>query len=136
MEFLCKIYKKRTNCLQLNSLLIYYFRYDEIRNVSFERSGGSTRSFDISVLTNNDIGYTFSSIEKNEYQKLYDYFKNKKITVKAQGSGGKGGTLNFDEDEKVDHYLEGKHLLLKLVSLGVATPTGFSIFDSYEELVI
>jgi len=84
-----------------------YLRYDEIRNVSFERSGGSTRSFDISVLTNNDIGYTFSSIEKNEYQKLYDYFKNKKITVKSQGTGGKGGTLNFDEDEKTDHYLEG-----------------------------
>ena len=90
-------------------MITLIFRYDEIRNVSFERSGGSTRSFDISVLTNNDIGYTFSSIEKNEYQKLYDYFKNKKITVKAQGSGGKGGTLNFDEDEKVDHYLEGKN---------------------------
>ena len=89
--------------------IVSIFRYDEIRNVSFERSGGSTRSFDISVLTNNDIGYTFSSIEKNEYQKLYDYFKNKKITVKAQGSGGKGGTLNFDEDDKVDHYLEGKN---------------------------
>jgi len=97
--------------LERGMIFIYkppiYLRYDEIRNVSFERSGGSTRSFDISVLTNNDIGYTFSSIEKNEYQKLYDYFKNKKITVKAQGSGGKGGTLNFDEDEKVDHYLEG-----------------------------
>ena len=91
-------------------MITLIFRYDEIRNVSFERSGGSTRSFDISVLTNNDIGYTFSSIEKNEYQKLYDYFKNKKITVKAQGSGGKGGTLNFDEDDKVDHYLEGKVL--------------------------
>ena len=91
------------------TLIITIFRYDEIRNVSFERSGGSTRSFDISVLTNNDISYTFSSIEKNEYQKLYDYFKNKKITVKAQGSGGKGGTLNFDEDDKVDHYLEGKN---------------------------
>jgi len=97
--------------LERGMIFIYkppiYLRYDEIRNVSFERSGGSTRSFDISVLTNNDIGYTFSSIEKNEYQKLYDYFKNRKITVKAQGSGGKGGTLNFDEDEKVDHYLEG-----------------------------
>merc|ERR1719330_2199147 len=97
--------------LERGMIFIYkppiYLRYDEIRNVSFERSGGSTRSFDISVLTNNDISYTFSSIEKNEYQKLYDYFKNKKITVKAQGSGGKGGTLNFDEDDKVDHYLEG-----------------------------
>merc|ERR1712025_198493 len=25
----------------------------------------------------------------------------------AQGSGGKGGTLNWDDDDKVDHYLEG-----------------------------
>merc|ERR1711956_144140 len=56
---------------------------------------------------------------KNEYQKLYDYFKNKKITVKAQGSGGKGGTLNFDEDEKVDHYLEGvKRVAEELMSDG------------------
>ena len=36
-----------------------FLRYDEIRNVQFERSGGSTRSFDISVTTNNDISYTF-----------------------------------------------------------------------------
>jgi len=55
----------------------------------------------------NDISYTFSSIEKNEYQKLYDYFKSKKVNVKAQGSGGKSGTINWDEDDKVDHYLEG-----------------------------
>jgi len=84
-----------------------YLRYDEIKSVSFERSGGSTRSFDVSVTTKNDISYTFSSIEKNEYQKLYDYFKSKKVNVKAQGSGGKSGTINWDEDDKVDHYLEG-----------------------------
>ena len=84
-----------------------YLRYDEIKSVSFERSGGSTRSFDVSVTTKNDISYTFSSIEKNEYQKLYDYFKSKKVNVKAQGSSGKSGTINWDEDDKVDHYLEG-----------------------------
>merc|ERR1712156_1026984 len=84
-----------------------YLRYDEIKSVSFERSGGPTRSFDVSVTTKNDISYTFSSIEKNEYQKLYDYFKSKKVNVKAQGSGGKSGTIDWDEDDKVDHYLEG-----------------------------
>ena len=87
-----------------------YLRYDEIKFVSFERSGGSTRSFDVSAVTTSDISYTFSSIEKNEYQKLYDYLKSRKVNVKAQGSGGKGGTLNWDDDDKVDHYLEGKFL--------------------------
>jgi len=97
--------------LERGMIFIYkppiYLRYDEIKSVSFERSGGSTRSFDVSVTTKNDISYTFSSIEKNEYQKLYDYFKSKKVNVKAQGSGGKSGTINWDEDDKVDHYLEG-----------------------------
>jgi structure-specific recognition protein 1 len=41
-----------------------YIRYDEVHNVSFERSGGSTRSFDINVSMANDISYTFSSIVK------------------------------------------------------------------------
>ncbi len=84
-----------------------YLRYDEIRSVQFERSGGSTRSFDISVTTKNDISYTFSSIEKNEYGKLYDYMKGKKVKVVTSGKSGPGGSLNWDDDEKVDHYLEG-----------------------------
>jgi structure-specific recognition protein 1 len=83
-----------------------YLRYDEIRNVVFERSGGSTRSFDISVATTNDIMYTFSSIEKNEYGKLYEYMKSKKVMVKTSGKGD-GGTLNWEDEKKVDHYLEG-----------------------------
>ncbi len=44
-----------------------YIRYDEIRAVEFERSGGSTRSFDVNVKLANDIAYTFASIEKGEY---------------------------------------------------------------------
>jgi structure-specific recognition protein 1 len=62
------------------------FRYDDIRSVVFERSGGSTRSFDISVLTLNDITYTFSSIEKGEYGKLYEFIKSKKVSVKTAGN--------------------------------------------------
>ena len=82
-----------------------FLRYDEIKSVVFERSGGST-SFDISVSTKNDISYTFSSIEKNEYGKLYEYLKSKKVNVKTSGKGD-GGTLTWDDDNKVDHYLEG-----------------------------
>ena len=103
-----------------------FLRYDEIKSVVFERSGGSTRSFDISVSTKNDISYTFSSIEKNEYGKLYEFMKSKKVNVKTSGKildfflllwclkffhlyfkgKGDGGTLNWDDDNKVDHYLE------------------------------
>jgi len=81
-----------------------YIRYDEVHFVSFERSGGSTRSFDINVSTSNDMSYTFSSIVKNEYGKLFDFLKSKGIKVKTSGKdGGKSG-LNFDND--VDHHLE------------------------------
>lgn len=83
-----------------------YLRYDEIKSVAFERSGGSTRSFDVSVTTSHDIAYTFSSIEKNEYGKLYEYLKSKKVNVKTTGNKNDEGTLNWDDDDKVDHYLE------------------------------
>ena len=38
-----------------------FLRYDELRSVSFERSGGSTRSFDINAVTRNDIRYGVES---------------------------------------------------------------------------
>ena len=82
-----------------------YIRYDEVRYVSFERSGGSTRSFDINVVTSNEMEFTFSSIEKDEYTRLYEYLKSKKVSVKTagKGAGDSGKTLNFDD---VDHHLE------------------------------
>ena len=83
-----------------------FLRYDEIRSITIERSGGTNRSFDIKVTTIHDISYTFSSIEKNEYEKIYQFLKNKKVNVKSAGKG-KGGTLTWDDDDKVDHYLEG-----------------------------
>ena len=60
-----------------------YIRYDEVRAVAFERSGGSTRSFDINVMTANEINYTFSSIEKGEYGRLYEFLKKKNIKLKT-----------------------------------------------------
>ena len=35
------------------------------------------------VSTRGDTVYTFSSIEKDEYSRLYDFFKAKKIAVKT-----------------------------------------------------
>ena len=83
-----------------------YLRYDEMQRVEFERTGGTSRSFDIKVNTIHDIIYTFSSIEKGEYSRLYDYLKEKKIKVTTSGKTD-GGTLQWDDKEKeIDHHLE------------------------------
>ncbi len=79
-------------------------RYDEVRSVEFERSGGSTRSFDINVSLGNDIAYTFSSIEKGEYGRLYEFLKAKGIKLRTQGVGAGKSGLNWEE-KKVDHHL-------------------------------
>ncbi len=81
-----------------------YIRFDEVRYVHLERSGSSTRSFDVTVTTSHDIAHTFSSIEKGEYGRLYDFLKAKKLNLKVSGSGKSGG-LVFDEQQK-DHHLE------------------------------
>ena len=43
-------------------LSFLYIRYDEMQRVEFERTGGTSRSFDVKVTTIHDITYTFSSI--------------------------------------------------------------------------
>merc|ERR1712080_790520 len=77
--------------------------------VEFERAGGTSRSFDLIVSTKHDVNYTFSSIEKGEYSKLYDYFKSKKVKVTVAGSKMEGGSIKWDdhvEDKGIDHHLE------------------------------
>ena len=56
-------------------------RFDEIHHVNFARSCWSTRSFAIEVHSRGGMVYTFSSIEKEEYGRLYEFVKNKKIHV-------------------------------------------------------
>jgi len=83
-----------------------YVRFDEINHVNFARSGGSTRSFDIEVHSRSDMVYIFSSIEKDEYGRLFEFVKGKKITVKSTGKmdGSKlGASLKSDD---VDHRME------------------------------
>ena len=62
-----------------------HIRFEEISSVNFARSGGSTRSFDFEVETKNGVVHTFSSIEKEEYGRLYDFISNKKLRVKNSG---------------------------------------------------
>lgn len=62
-----------------------HIRFEEIASVNFARSGGSTRSFDFEIELKSNVIHTFSSIEKEEYTKLFNYITSKKIHVKNTG---------------------------------------------------
>lgn len=62
-----------------------HIRFEEIASVNFARSGGSTRSFDFEIELKSGTVHTFSSIEKEEYNKLFDFISSKKIHVKNTG---------------------------------------------------
>lgn len=72
-----------------------HIRFEEIASVNFARSGGSTRSFDFEIELKTSTIYTFSSIEKEEYGKLFDFISSKKLHVKNTGRDGKN---NYKED--------------------------------------
>lgn len=86
-----------------------HIRFEEISCVNFARGGGSTRSFDFEIELTSGINHTFSSIEKEEYGKLFDFITSKKLRVKNRGkSDGNGYKNDFgdsDQDEP-DAYLE------------------------------
>nr|CAG4641539.1 EOG090X02Z1 [Eurycercus lamellatus] len=86
-----------------------HIRFEEIASVNFARGGGSTRSFDFEVETKNGVVHTFSSIEKEEYNRLYDFINTKKLRVKNTGRSDKGSHADdfgdSDEEEAPDAYL-------------------------------
>lgn len=91
-----------------------HIRFDEVSSVNFARSAGSTRSFDFDVETKSGNVYTFVGIEKDEYGKLYDFIRGKKLRVKNFGSKVEKGSygddmVDSDEEENAgehDAYLE------------------------------
>lgn len=62
-----------------------HIRFEEVSSVNFARSGGSTRTFDFEVELKSGTVHTFSSIEKEEYSKLFDFITAKKLHVKNRG---------------------------------------------------
>jgi len=80
-----------------------FIKYEDVKHVNFARSGGSNRSFDIEVHTRGDSTYIFSSIEKEEYHKMFDFLKNKKIKV---NSTGKMDASSIKLGGDIDHNLE------------------------------
>ncbi|KAM4808926.1 FACT complex subunit SSRP1 [Rhinophrynus dorsalis] len=87
-----------------------HIRFDEINCVNFARGTTTTRSFDFEIETKQGSQYTFSSIEREEYGKLFDFVNAKKLNIKNRGlkEGSKPAYDDYadsDEDQH-DAYLE------------------------------
>ncbi|KAE8752921.1 hypothetical protein FOCC_FOCC000266 [Frankliniella occidentalis] len=81
-----------------------HLRYEEITSVNFARSGSTTRSFDFEVELKSGVVHTFSSIEKEEYTKLWDFISKKNLRVKNSGKPSKQGYADdaFSDSENED----------------------------------
>ncbi|KAI4537228.1 hypothetical protein MG293_012091 [Ovis ammon polii] len=87
-----------------------HIRFDEISFVNFARGTTTTRSFDFEIETKQGTQYTFSSIEREEYGKLFDFVNAKKLNIKNRGLK-EGMNPNYDEyadsdEDQHDAYLE------------------------------
>ncbi|KAL3288710.1 hypothetical protein HHI36_003145 [Cryptolaemus montrouzieri] len=87
-----------------------HIRFDEIASVNYARGGGNTRSFDFEVELKSSTVHTFSSIEKEEYGKLFDFIASKKLHVKNRGKNEKANYKedfgDSDNEAEPDAYLE------------------------------
>ncbi|XP_043940113.1 FACT complex subunit SSRP1 [Protopterus annectens] len=87
-----------------------HIRFDEISSVNFARGTTTTRSFDFEIETKQGAPFTFSSIEREEYGKLFDFVNAKKLNIKNRGPK-EGMKQNYDEyagsdEDAHDAYLE------------------------------
>ncbi|XP_037755276.1 FACT complex subunit SSRP1 isoform X1 [Chelonia mydas] len=90
-----------------------HIRFDEISFVNFARGTTTTRSFDFEIETKQGTQYTFSSIEREEYGKLFDFVNAKKLNIKNRGHKEKKKSMpqSYDEyadsdEDQHDAYLE------------------------------
>ncbi|KAJ8000902.1 hypothetical protein DPEC_G00185210 [Dallia pectoralis] len=61
-------------------------RFEEVSCVNFARgTTTTTRSFDFEIETKQGNQFTFSSVEREEYGKLFDFVTTKKLSIKNQG---------------------------------------------------
>ncbi|XP_068111683.1 FACT complex subunit SSRP1 [Hyperolius riggenbachi] len=87
-----------------------HVRFDEVQCVNFARGTTTTRSFDFEIETKQGAQYTFSSIEREEYGKLFDFVSAKKLNIKNRGlkEGMKQSYDDYadsDDDQQHDAYL-------------------------------
>ncbi|KAM9375598.1 FACT complex subunit SSRP1a isoform 1-T2 [Pholidichthys leucotaenia] len=87
-----------------------HLRFEEISCVNFARGTTTTRSFDFEIETKQGNQYTFSSIEREEYGKLFDFVNAKKLNIKNRGfkEGMKGNIDEYSDSDNDEHdaYLE------------------------------
>ncbi|XP_041958878.1 FACT complex subunit SSRP1 isoform X1 [Alosa sapidissima] len=89
-----------------------HLRFEEISSVNFARGTTTTRSFDFEIETKQGSQYTFSSIEREEYGKLFDFVTAKKLSIKNRGFKEKKGMKGKDDmysdsdEDQHDAYLE------------------------------
>ncbi|XP_075959265.1 FACT complex subunit SSRP1a [Anarhichas minor] len=87
-----------------------HLRFEEISSVNFARGTTTTRSFDFEIETKQGNQYTFSSIEREEYGKLFDFVNTKKLNIKNRGfkEGMKGKIDEYSDSDEDQHdaYLE------------------------------
>ncbi|XP_057670954.1 FACT complex subunit Ssrp1 [Diorhabda carinulata] len=86
-----------------------HIRFEEITSVNFARGGGNTRTFDFEIELKSGTVHTFSSIEKGEYGKLFDFITKKKLNIKNRGKTDKTSYKDdfgdSDEEAAPDAYL-------------------------------
>nr|XP_033948789.1 FACT complex subunit SSRP1a isoform X3 [Pseudochaenichthys georgianus] len=87
-----------------------HLRFEEITCVNFARGTTTTRSFDFEIETKQGNQFTFSSIEREEYGKLFDFVNAKKLNIKNRGfkEGMKGKIDEYSDSDEDQHdaYLE------------------------------
>ncbi|XP_010899813.1 FACT complex subunit SSRP1a isoform X2 [Esox lucius] len=87
-----------------------HLRFEEISCVNFARGTTTTRSFDFEIETKQGNQFTFSSIEREEYGKLFDFVNAKKLNIKnrgfKEGMKGKNNEYSDSDDDQHDAYLE------------------------------
>lgn len=86
-----------------------HIRFEEISAVNFARGSTTGRTFDFDVDLKNGTSVTFSSLPREEYDKLFDFVNTKKLHIKNKGNKSVSGNLNdmFESDEEEhDAYLK------------------------------
>lgn len=105
-----------------------HIRFEEVASVNFARGGGNTRSFDFEIELKSGTGHTFSSIEKEEYNKLFDFITSKKLNIKnrsknvsiklepkvcTKSTNSLESSFDHNHDLSMNHYLKNVWINLK-----------------------
>ncbi|KAL1023590.1 hypothetical protein UPYG_G00043250 [Umbra pygmaea] len=87
-----------------------HLRFEEVSCVNFARGTTTTRSFDFEIETKQGNQFTFSSIEREEYGKLFDFVTAKKLSIKnrgfKEGTKSKDDMMEDSDEDRHDAYLE------------------------------